>query len=250
VRATVGIAIMFGLVALGQAQITPAEQPIQAALEALRGRAGVQLTMTGTETLGAANTTFQVDAFWFQAVEDGRPMSKVELRGWVNGVSTFRIVGDGTTLWAHDLGRNLYSADRYGNYSGAQPLDYLARLFASLGTVTRGRTAYPGRLLAETYAGEQARYRTWLPGAAIESNSSVVRYTLGNPERRRIEFYYTGSNLNRVDFYDATPIGEAVREISWSMTVTPFDVALSEPAFQFVPPAGARPVVGLRPVTG
>lgn len=214
----------------------------------------MQITLDGTEQIGDKITTLRTVAYWFQDIEDGRPMSKLEISGYVDGTRTFRIVGDGTTAWAYDMVRNEYTANRYGNFSGAQPPTYVNALFSTLKSVIRGQHAYPLRLLTETYSGEVARYTTWAPGTTVEDNGQTVRYELGDPVRRRLEFWYhplvPNTVIDHVDFYDKVSLGSRTREITWSMTISSFDIALEEDPFTFVPPAGSRAVSGLRPVTG
>lgn len=241
------------LAAISLGQIKPSEEPIQHAFEAYRAHGGLQATLEGTQQIGEDTTTFKTVAFWFQDIEDGRPMSKVEIVGYVNGQMTYRFVGDGTTAWTYDPVRNEYSSARYGNYSGAQPANYVNALFSSLKPLMRGQAGYPLRLLSESYSGEQARYTTWLPGTAVENTGDVVRYMLGNPVHRRLEFWYSyiapATQLTKVDYFDEVSFGGTPRTINWTMKMVSFDIALDEANFKFVPPAGARAVVGVRPIT-
>src|SRR5262249_7329177 len=142
-------------------------------------------------TVGATDTNIKATATWFQDVEDGRPMAKVQLVVVMNNLEIYRIIGDGITLYSYDERRNEYSASRYGNYAGAQPSDYVNALLSSVRSQLQGQSAYPGRLLSEVYAGEDARYTSWIPGTAIENTGAIVRYVLGNPVHRSLEFNYT-----------------------------------------------------------
>lgn len=242
------------LTALSFGQIKPSEEPIQHAFEAYRSHAGLQVTLDGTQQIGDNTKTFRTVAFWFQDIEDGRPMSKVDIVGYVDGNMTYRFVGDGVTAWTWDAVRNEYSASRYGNFSGAQPANYVNALFSSLKPLMRGQAGYPLRMLSESYSGEQARYTTWMPGTTVENTGDVVRYMLGDPVHRRLEFYYQyvapATALTHVDYFDEVSFGTTSRVVNWTMKMESFDLALDEENFKFVPPAGARSVVGVRPVTG
>ena len=181
-------------------------------------------------------------------------MAKIEMLITLNDVEIYRIVGDGVTLFAYDERRNEYSASRYGNYANAQPASYVNTLLASVRSLLQGQNVYAGRLISEVYAGEGSRYTSWIPGAFVENTGAIVRYTLGNPVHRSFEFGYTNVPpnvvLNTIDFYDHVDRGSVSRDINWQMTLTSFDVALSDVTFSFAPPSGARAVVGVRPVTG
>jgi hypothetical protein len=235
-------------------QVKPEEQSIQQAFEGLRAHPGLQVTLDGTTTVGTTETTFKSVTTWFQSVEDGRPMSKIEMVISLNGAEIYRIVGDGTTLFAYDGRRNEYSASRYGNYSNAQPAAYVNALLSSVRSMLQGQAVYPGRLLSEVYAGEGSRYTSWIPGTAVENTGAIVRYVLGNPVHRNLEFTYTNIPptvvLNTVQYFDHVERGSVARDVSWTMTLQSFDVALTDVAFTFLPPSGARPVVGVRPFTG
>ena len=239
---------------LAVAQIKPEEQSIQQAFEGLRAHPGLQVTLTGETTIGTNETALKSVTTWFQDVEDGRPMSKLEMVIYVNNIETYRIVGDGTTLYAYDEQRNEYSSTRYGNYNGAQPANYVNALLASTRSMLQGQAAYPGRLLSEVYAGDDARYTTWVPGAAIENTGAIVRYTLGNPVHRSMEFDYTNVPpnviLNSISYFDHVDLGATSRDVNWNIALQSFDVVLTDANFSFTPPAGARAVVGVRPVTG
>src|SRR5207248_523774 len=84
------------------AQIKPEEKPIQQAFASLRVHPGLQITLDGTQKIGDTTTSMKSVTTWFQDVEDGRPMTKMEMLGFVNGNERFRVVGDGITLWAYD----------------------------------------------------------------------------------------------------------------------------------------------------
>jgi outer membrane lipoprotein-sorting protein len=236
------------------AQIKPEEQPIQQAFFGLRAHAGLQVVQTGISKIGTTQTQFKSVTTWFQDVEDGRPMAKVEMLIYLNDVEIFRIVGDGTTVFAYDEQRNEYSASRYGNFSGAQPASYVNSLLASVRSLLKGQTVYSGRLISEVYGGEASRYTSWIPGTAIEDTGSIVRYVLGSPVHRSFEFNYSNVPpnviLTSIDYFDHVDMATVSREVNWTLTLTSFDVALSDVTFSFVPPAGVRSVVGVRPVTG
>ena len=236
------------------AQIKTEEQPIEQAFETLRSHAGLQITQTGTTQVGNTQTTFKSITTFFQDTEDGRPMAKLQMLIYLNGAEVYRIVGDGITLYAFDERLNQYSGSRYGNYSGAQPADYLNALLDSTRSLLQNNAVYPGRLLSEVYAGEDARYTSWIPGVAVENTGTVVRYTLGSPAHRTLEFDYRSIpptvTLNSIAYYDHVDMGVVSRDVNWSVSLSSFDVALSDVAFNFVPPTGAQSVVGVRPVTG
>ena len=236
------------------AQIKDAEQPIQQAFASLRGHPGLQITLDGMQKIGDVETPFKTVAYWFQDIEDGRPMSKVEVQSFVNGIQTFRIVGDGVTLYSYDKTRNEYSSSRYGSFRNAQPGGYVNTLLSSLKSLLKGQSEYAGRLLNETYGGDVSRYTTWVPGTAVENTGEVVRYVLGNPVHRNLEFWYAfvapNTLLNHIDYFDSVNMGVQTREISWTITLQSFDVALDDASFSFVPPAGARAIAGVRVVTG
>lgn len=241
------------LSAFAGAQIKLQEQPIQEGFNTLRAHPGLKLTLDGAEQVGASITPFTTTAYIFQDIEDGRPMAKVEVIGTSNGAQTFRIVGDGTTLWIYDTARNMYSATRYGNYRGAQPDGYLNNLLSALKSMVKGQAAYPVRMLMEVYGGENARYTTWMPGTAIEDTGSVIRYMLGTPVRRRLEFTYQYvapyQNVRQIDYFDEISFQTATRDVTWTLTPTSFDLVLPDANFTFTPPAGSRTIVGVRSVT-
>ena len=241
---------LLGSTAFGQ--IKPEEDPIQQAFEAMRNHAGLLVTLDGTQQIGNDTKVFKTVAYWLQDIEDGRPMAKIEVTGSLDGVQTFKIVGDGVMLWCFDSVRNEYSSTRYGAYAGAQPNGYLNSLFTSLKSMIKGQSEYTVRLLQETYGGEVARYTTWMPGTAIENTGSVVRYQLGSPVRRRFEFWYTAlpARIDRIDYFDEVNFGASARDIDWTVTLVSYDVMLADSSFDFIPPTGARPVTGVRPVTG
>lgn len=251
---TAGLTLFVALCAPALGQVSLAEEPIQRALEALRSRPGVRLELIGSETVGSTTIPFSINAMWFQSTEDGKPMSKVEMIGTRNGQTLFRLVGDGTTLWAWNARRNEYIASRYGSYRGVQSENYLVTLFNSLGSLVNGHASLPARLLAETYGGEAAMYRTWMPGVTAENTGALVRYQLSTPVRRRYEFWYSEVTpylqLDRVEYFDTIYFGATRREVAWTMSVTALDLVLDEQTFAFTPPTGSRAVVALRPVSG
>lgn len=234
-------------------QVAPAEQPIQSALTGLRTHAGLQVVLSGTQSAGEASETFTTTLYWFESIEDGRPVVRVEVVGDKNAAEVFRIVGDGVTLWAYDARRNEYSATRYGNYRGAQPENYVNALLGALGSMIEGRSALPVRLLNQVYGGESARYRSWLPGATPVNSGISVLYQLGSPVRRRLEFRYTGVDpavlIDSIDYYDRVELGSIVRETTWQISPLSLDAVPAEANFSFVPPAGSRAIAGVRPVT-
>ena len=242
------------LACCASAQIRTEEQPIQQAFQGLRSHPGLQVTQTGTTQIGTNSSSFKTVTTWFQDVEDNRPMAKLEMVISLNGIEVFRIVGDGITLYAFDEQKNEYAASRYGTYTGAQPNDYVNALLSSTRSLLQGQPTYSGRLVSEVYAGEGARYTTWVPGATIEDTGALVRYTLGNPVHRSMEFSYSNVPpnviLNSIDYFDQVNLGAVVKTVNWSITVQSFDVALTDVQFSFVPPTGAKAVVGVRPVTG
>jgi hypothetical protein len=237
-----------------QAQIKPQEEPIQHGFETFRSHPGIKLTLDGVQQIGDTSTPLRTITYWYQDVENGRPMAKLEMQGFVAGVQTYEIVGDGVTLWAYDLTRSEYSASRYGNYNGNQPAGYVNSLLGSLRSMIKGYAAYPVRLLSESYGGENARYTTWAPGGSIEDTGLLIRYSLGNPVWRSMDFSYSfGSpyvNVTQIDYFDEVFFGGQARDINWTLTPLSSDVAPTGANFQFVPPTTARPVSGVRPVTG
>jgi hypothetical protein len=241
------------LTAISFAQIKPAEQPIQEGFSTLRGHPGLKVSLEGSQQIGDRITPFTTTAYWFQDVEDGRTMAKLEMVVTWNGSQSFRVVADGVTLWIYDNNRREYSATRYGNYNGAQPDGYANSLLAAVKSIAKGQCAYPIRLLSEVYGGEQPRYTTWIPGTAIEDTGSIVRYMLGTPVRRRLEFSYMYvapyMNIRQIDYFDEISFQDASREITWTLVPTSFDLILGDANFAFIPPAGSRSVVGVRSVT-
>ena len=236
------------------AQIKTEEQPIQQAFDGMRVHPGLQITLTGTTTVGTTEKTIKSVTNWFQDVEDGRPMAKVSMVVSLNDIEVFKIVGDGTTLYMWDEQRNEYSSSRYGNYSGPQPAAYVNDLLSSTRSALKGQAAYPGRMLSEVYAGEAARYTSWIPGISVEDTGAIVRYMLGNPVHRSLEFNYSNIApnviLTTIDYFDHVDLGAVARDTTWTITLQSYDLALSDSSFTFVAPAGARAVVGVRPVTG
>ena len=251
--AVLGSLVLSAAVAFGQ--IKPAEQPIQQGFTTLRGHAGLTLTLDGTQKIGTdPATTFKTVTYWFQDVESGRPMAKVEMLGYVNGSATFLLVGDGVTLWAYDMVRNEYSTSRYGAFNGAQPADYVNALLNTMRSMIKGQAAYPVRLLSETYAGENARYTTWVPGTAIVNTGTDIQYSLGNPVWRRMDFSYNYvapyMNITQIAYFDEVYFANQARDINWTLTPLSSDTAPAGSNFSFVPPNSARAVTGVRPVTG
>lgn len=235
-------------------QIKPVEQPIQQGFETLRAHPGLQITLDGTQQIGNDQTTFRTVTYWYQDVENGRPMAKVEMIGYVNSNATFIMVGDGVTLYTYDMVRNEYASSRYGTYSGNQPQDYVNALLESMRSIIKGQTAYPVRLLLEVYAGEAARYTTWLPGGSIEDTGTAIRYSLGNPVTRTLTFSYNFvapyQNITQISYFDEVYFASIARDINWTITPLSSDTAPTGANFQFVPPNNATAVAGVRPVTG
>lgn len=243
------------LVACASIAQSPApDQTIQTMFDGIRAHPGLRLTLTGIEAVGDASTPYNAVATWFQSVEDGRPVTRFEMIGTRNSVPQFRIVGNGTTLWAWNAVRNEHVAARYGNYRGSQPTDYMSRFFSALDTMVDGHAGYLARLLSETYSGEAAHYRTWMPGTTAIDTTQAIQYMLGVPIRRRMEFWYSevapGVRLDKIEYFDSKPVGFVSREIEWTLTPQSFDIILPDANFEFVPPAGSRPLAGLKPVTG
>ena len=224
-------------------QIKPEEQSIEQAFEGLRPHPGLQITHTGSTHVGPSELTFKSISTLFQDVEDGRPMIKVEMVIFVNDLEIYRIVGDGVTLYAYDERRNQYSASRYGTYNGAQPAAYINSLLSTLRSLLQGNAVFPGRIFSEVYAGEDARYTSWIPGTAVENTGTIVRYVLGNPVHRSLEFSYSNIPpnvvLNSIEYFDHVDLGAVSRDNDWTITLQSFDLALSDVTFSFVPPAGA-----------
>lgn len=200
------------------AQIKPEEQSIEQAFEGLRAHPGLQITHTGSTQVGPSESTFKSISTVFQDVEDGRPMVKLEMVIFVNDLEIYRIVGDGVTLYAYDERRNQYSASRYGNYNGAQPAAYMNTLLSTVRSLLQGNTVFPGRIISEVYAGEDARYTSWIPGTAVENTGTIVRYVLGNPVHRSLEFSYTNVPpnviLNSIEYFDHVDLGAVARDVN------------------------------------
>lgn len=236
------------------AQLQPEEAPIQSGLEQLRTKRTVSLNLSGTETYNETVVPFEFDVVWNWDPASPTTPANVRMFYFYNTVPIADIVGDGTTLWAWNHRRREYSATRYGAYNGAAPEGHMATLMQSLNSLT---TAYPNtaaRFLKEIFAGSNAQYRTWLPGATVVAGEGSVNYSVGDPARRSIEFRYVVEDgltrLTEVQYFDTRQIGSRERTIRWTMTINGADVPMDPSEFTFQPPAGSRPIVGLRPVTG
>ena len=259
-----GVCVALSLGALASAQLNSVEeQNLDAAFAyftdpVVGAYAGMKLQMDGTQQIGESIETFSTTVYWFNGIQDGRPMALISAYGFGNGQPLFQIVGNGTTLWAHDIRRNEYMASRYGNYEGAQPETYTATLFKTLQSLIKGRSSPGVRFLNEVFGWEMRPsqfYRSWMPGVRPVDDGTTFRYQLGDPVRRRLSFDYSlvggGKRLlTRINYFDQTNLGNDYRLVDWKIDITPLNTVPEGVTFAYTPPIGARPISGIRPVTG
>ncbi len=115
---------------LAQAQ-TP-ENLIQVAFDKIRSQRSLFMRLEGTEQIANKQHHLMVDAFWDTIPEGEKIVSKVQVVSYKDDVQTYRVVGDGTSLWNLDLALNEYSVNLYGSYSSKQPDNYQEVLLQSL----------------------------------------------------------------------------------------------------------------------
>lgn len=265
---------MVGASAFGQ--ISENEQVIQGALAQLRAKPEIMVELVGFEKLGTRTTSLYSNAFfkWDPLQKNG--ISKAEINDFVDSQHSKRIVADGTILWSYDFGRNTYSTYKYGAFNGPLPENSRADMLNELTTSAQGPSVFVSRLLRETFAGDNAQYRTWMPGAQISvvTTGSVkdpvnpdrvyyagdfdnyVIYWYGTRLKRSAAFHLTRKaqdqpwQLAEIYYSDVEPLpGSRSRWVDWGISVHT-DALPASTNYVFVPPATARAIANPRSTGG
>jgi hypothetical protein len=263
VKGAILAVLAMGIASAVGAQSTPTEARINQSLDALRRYERLSLRMDGTEFANGRSTPFTIYAAWFWRPAEGLAM--VEIREFRDEQLVRRTAADGVTLWSYDLRTREYTANTYGSHGAQQPAGYRRSLLYSAQTLAQGPSIYIARLLRETYAGEAAHFKAWVPGANSEflgaptedpvlperwytpsPRDEYVLDVLGDPAYRSNAFHMRADEesieLVRVFFAEWT---SRTRRVEWTISVYP-DYLWEDTSFRFEPPAGSRPLVSPR----
>lgn len=229
------------------------ERALQA-LGALRAQDALSVSVVGREEVGRTVSTFSVLMNLKREVRSGHPTWLLEARTAVNGVVRTRTVGDGVFFWHYWTASNTYSTSVYGDPNGgAQPAAALSRLLRRTTLRSTGAAGFVARLLEEVHDPVlRTEWRPWLPLATVRLEGDQVVCTAATPIPATLVYTFLPTtstlglpawNLTQVDYLGETTVSGQVRRVSWTATI--FAGQISEDAnFQFVPPAGSRPVAG------
>jgi hypothetical protein len=225
------------------------EKKIQDAFAALRDKNQVHLHLEGTDRLGNRTSQILVDGYWHRGVTAGRPFAHLWVHNYRGPEEVFRAVADGMVLWQYDPKRSEYSATAYGSYRGPQPDDYEDVLLRNVNAGTRGPANHLIRLMREIWGGDDALYRSWMPGYQPVDEGTTITYRAEDAMFRQVTFHIDLQNgeLRAVSYYDRTRVGAEERILEWTLTIRVYE----EPQnwqFAFTPPPGTRAVSGIRPV--
>jgi len=200
----VAVALFAAAVSGAFGQIVAAEKPIQFAFDTIRQQNQIMLELDGTDQYGPKTTVLYSNAFFLWNPIKPDAFAKTEVNDYYNGVHGHRITGDGLTLWGYDFSRNAYTSLRYGSYSGAQPADFRANMLQELTTNSQGSTVFMARMLREVFAGGNAQYSSWFPGATITTlaKTSTPPQIVDPVDQNRT---YVGDDLNYYVIYSYTP---------------------------------------------
>lgn len=197
----IAIALFAACVAQSFGQLVDAEKYVEAGAYTLRLQKEIMLSLDGIDQIGARKTTLFSNAFFSWDPDLPNSFAKAEINDYVDGAHTNRLVADGTILWSYSYPRNTYSTFRYGSYSGAEPQGFRSNMLQEMTAASTASTVFLARALRETFAGVDAQYTTWFPGAAITLVDSGVAMTDPvDPDRK-----YVGDDLNVYVVYTYTP---------------------------------------------
>lgn len=235
----------------------------------------LRIRINGTETIDRASMSIVGELYWSLSYDAaGLPNAKIEYTEWRDGILVQRTVGDGRALYNYAPRKNEYWVGSYGTHGPTPPPRYLANLMDDFTASLNGSLTYAGRLMRESFA--VGGYRPWIPGGSqflVTEASGVIRdpivrdrnyvgtdtteyamFWLGTPAKRAVVFETelggsTGRILKSFTFTETSKVGDKARMVDWKATIFP-DVVPAADNFIFVPPAGARPIVGPRPNIG
>lgn len=271
------IALALACVAAPSFAQTPnaATDAVRWAFSELATHRQLRVRIQGTETIDRASMTITGELYWSLAYDAaGLPTAKIEYTEWRDGILVQRTVGNGKALYSYSPQRNDYWVGSYGTHGPTPPARYLPNLMDDFTASLNGSLTYLGRLMRETYA--VGGFRAWIPGGSeflVTKDTVPVRdpiyrnrvyagtdstefamFWLGNPAKRSIVFETeiggrSGRTLKSIAFTEVSKVGDKPRIVDWRATLYP-DVVPAEENFVFVPPAGAKPIVGPRPGIG
>ncbi|HRK22255.1 MAG TPA: hypothetical protein PLX06_10615 [Fimbriimonadaceae bacterium] len=271
----------FALALIAASGLAPA-QVDNAATDAVKwafGQLGTQrklrIRVQGTETIDRSSMTIAGELyFWLDFDAGGIPTAKLEYSEWRDGILVNRTVGDGKALYRYSPQRNEYWVGSYGTHGPTPPARYLPNLMDDFTACLGGSMTYFGRLLRESFV--TGGYRAWIPGGqeflvTKETGPAQDRmwrerrffgtesveyamFWLGTPARRAITFETaiggeTGRTLERIYFTEDSKVGDAPRRVDWIAKIYTNVIPAAE-NFVFVPPIGAKPIVGPKPNIG
>jgi len=124
-----------------------------------------------------------------------------------------RIVGDATSMWGYNFGRNAYTATRYGSYNGAQPTSYRDEFFHAFTAAGLGQTTPAARLMSDIYHGDPM-YTPLMPGfaqlVALDSPLVPDRPPVWGPTKHNPVVGYQDPVLSGAGYLpvDATPTSQ------------------------------------------
>lgn len=212
--------------------------------------------------------------WWIDYDAKGHMTAKIEYSEWRDGILVQRTVGDGKSLYDYNPRRNDYWVGSYGTHGPTPPPRYLANLMDDFTASLKGSMTYLGRLMREAFL--VGGYRPWIPGGQeylVTKDSGVVpdpiwrdrtfvgtettEYAIfwqGEPAKRSIIFKtgiggHRGRTLDHIFFTELTKVGDEPRTVDWQARIFT-DVVPAAENFVFIPPVGAKPIVGPRPNIG
>jgi hypothetical protein len=248
------IALLSLLVAAACARGDVAETQIRSAFADLSSHPSFHIRLTGTDEIGGKQKQLETHLYWLSSSDEkGNAVRKLECSEWVDGVLTTKIVADGTTMWALDVGRNQYTVATYGTYGAGAPSNYVRGLVLAFTSSAKGPTQYLARLLSDLFAAGGVQYTPWLKSNVageptdISIGAGWVSYLFGNPVHKWMRYTlwpdgYGNFILSSFDLKDTTTVGGKTRNLSWLAEV---DTVTEPPAgtFTFTRPAGSHAVV-------
>lgn len=237
----------------------------------MHGGVSLALQLTQKDSIGTSVTQHDATLAWYSGQVGTRLVNKVEIVVYKNGQTTHRIVADGETVWSYEFGPNRYKSEVYDRRTGNQPQSYRADFFGLVGKNLPSVANPLWRLAVEMAYYADTRYQPWIPGIApfyrSQDQNDPYRQTHPNDAiflmpntGKRIEFGLSFNQQTNVWSWESLLISEpsliknTQRSVvtslrPWMTQNGEVQVGLNDPAFKFIPPAGARAIPQSQTIT-
>lgn len=244
------------------------------AYQNLRAFPGIDVQVTGTQTLAGGSTDLSSTIEWPWDETATTPQQKMSAREYRNGSEVARTVGDGTTLWSLNELKNEYVAHNYGSYSGAEPTQYRLDLLQHFNWGSRLPANYAARLLREVYGDGSPVFRSWAPRATVTvlvdgqpaQQDPITKRTYDPTPTRDYVMYEVAGDTNRsvvferdqatmpdgsqqwilgnVYIAESSGSGAEAKKLDVILGVTALNTTPPDADFGFTPPTGAKVLQG------